>query len=113
MNSLIHGLYKSSASLLSILSSLPVIESSGGEGGDCIFSEDSPLYSESFRSSLESLDNLVPSCEDLEVYWKHLISLMSLNVLGLLVSVIAVVTNCLTPCIEDRRDAVWTPKTDV
>lgn len=91
-----------------------VNEGSGGEGGLCIFSDDSPLYSENFRTSMEPLDRLVPSCEDLEAYWKHLVSLMSLNIMGLFVSVVAIVINCITPCVEDRQDSIaWYPKTDV
>ena len=93
---------------------LAVVEGSGGGGGDCIFAEDSPLYSESFRSSMEPLDRLVPSCEDLESFWKHLVSLMSLSIMGLLVSLVAIVINCVTPCVEDRQDSIsWYPKTDV
>lgn len=91
-----------------------VLEGSGGGEGDCIFSETSPLYTESFRSSMRPLDRLVPSCEDLESYWKHLVSLMSLSIMGLLVSFVAIVINCVTPCVEDREDSIaWYPKTDV
>ncbi|CAI8017584.1 hypothetical protein GBAR_LOCUS10664 [Geodia barretti] len=93
---------------------LQVLEGSGGSEGDCIFADGSPLYSESFRSSMEPLDRLVPSCEDLESYWKHLVSLMSLSIMGLLVSLVAIVINCVTPCVEDRADSItWYPKTDV
>lgn len=93
---------------------LRVTEGSGGGGGDCIFSDDSPLYSSSFRSSMQPLDRLVPSCEDLESHWKYLISLMSLNCMGFLVSVISIVINCVTPCVEDRQESTtWYPKTDV
>lgn len=89
-------------------------EGSGGGGGDCIFSDDSPLYTSSFRSSMQPLDGLVPSCEDLESHWKHLVSLMSLNCMGLLVSLVAIVINCVTPCVEDREDNIaWYPRTDV
>lgn len=93
---------------------LSVTESSGGGGGDCIFADDSPLYSSSFRNSMQPLDRLVPSCEDLESHWKHLISLMSLNCMGLLISVVSILLNCITPCVEDRLDEnTWYPKTDV
>lgn len=95
-------------------SSPSVTESSGGGGGDCIFADDSPLYSSSFRDSMQPLDRLVPSCEDLESHWKHLISLMSLNCMGLLISVVSILLNCITPCVEDRQDDnTWYPKTDV
>ena len=81
-------------------------EGSGGVGGDCIFSEDSPLYSDSFRAAMCSLDSLVPSCEDLESHWKHLVSLMSLATMGLLVSLVAIMVNCVIPYVEDSRDNV-------
>ena len=91
-----------------------VVEGNGGGGGDCIFAEDSSLYSESFRSSMELLDCLVLSCEDLESFWKHLISLMSLSIMGLLVSLVAIVINFVTLCVEDRQDSIsWNPRTDV
>jgi hypothetical protein len=108
------GLY-GTAVQLDNFDQLRVTEGSGDEGGDCIFSDDSRLYSSGFRSTMEPLDRLVPSCEDLDSYWKHLISLMSLSCMGLLVSVVALVMNCVTPCVEDRQDSNsrWYPKTDV
>ena len=93
---------------------LTVVEGSGGQGGDCIFSDDSPLYTSSFRSSMQHLDKLVPSCEDLESHWKYLITLMSLSAMGLFISLVSIVMNCVTPCVEDRTDKnAWYPKTDV
>ena len=85
----------------------------GSGGGMCIFSESSPLYSEQFRNTFRPIDGLVGSCEDLGGYWEYLVALMSLSVMGLLVSAVAIVSNCITPCCADRYEEKWAPSTDV
>lgn len=76
----------------------------------CIFSDPSTLYSDKVRQDLRSLDSLVNSCVDLEPFWKYLISLMSLCFMGLVLSVIAIVTDCTTPCCEDEYRKKWEVK---
>lgn len=85
----------------------------GSEADRCIFDETSPLYTESFRDAFRPIDSLVPSCEDLETHWPFLIALLSLSFMGLLVSLIAIVSNCITPCVEDEYGQDGSNKTDV
>ncbi|KAL5505124.1 hypothetical protein EMCRGX_G006505 [Ephydatia muelleri] len=73
----------------------------------CIFAENSPLYTDKVRQDLRSLDSLVYSCVDLEPFWKYLISIMSLCFMGLVLSVITIVTDCTTPCCEDEYRKTW------
>jgi len=80
----------------------------------CIFFNGSNLYSVEFSNAFRPVDAIVGSCRDLADYWEFLISIMSLSFMGLLISVIAIITNCITPCVEDRYDSEWSPgKTDV
>ena len=78
---------------------------------ECIFAPNSPLYTPEFRNTFRPIDGLVNSCENLFDYWEYLISLMSLSFMGLLMSVIAITSNCITPCVEERYNS-W-GKTDV
>ena len=78
---------------------------------ECIFAANSPLYTPEFRNTFRPIDGLVNSCENLLDYWEYLISLMSLSFMGLLMSVIAITSNCITPCVEERYNS-W-GKTDV
>ena len=78
---------------------------------DCIFTENAEVYSEGFRDTLEVIDQFVPSCDDLADFWTYLIANMSLCFLGLLVSMVALIANCLTPCIEERYGYMfWSPE---
>jgi len=80
----------------------------------CIFFNGSNLYSVEFSNAFRPVDAIVGSCRDLADNWEFLISIMSLSFMGLLISVIAIITNCITPCVEDRYDSEWSPgKTDV
>lgn len=78
----------------------------------CIFSRGSPLVSEDIRTVLQPLDDFVPDCSQLVQYWTYLVSNMSLCFLGFVLSVVAAITNCATPCLEDRYQSKWSPKTD-
>ena len=93
---------------------LPTIPSSPVEtnnGTDCIFAVNSPLYTPGFRNAFRPIDGLIDSCENLLDFWEYLISLMSLSFMGLLISFIAIISNCVTPCLEERYNS-W-EKTDV
>jgi len=80
----------------------------------CIFFNGSNLYSVEFSNAFRPVDAIVGSCRDLADNWEFLISIMSLSFMGLLISIIAIITNCITPCVEDRYDSEWSPgKTDV
>lgn len=50
------------------------------------------------------MDGLVNSCEDLDEFWKYLISIMSLSFVGFLVSILAIISDCAAPCVEERYD---------
>jgi hypothetical protein len=50
------------------------------------------------------VDGLVNSCEDLDDYWKILISIMSLSIVGFLVSILAITSDCVTPCVEENYE---------
>ena len=76
---------------------------------DCIFSPGSQLYSEQIRSVLQPLDMFVPTCSQLDVFWTHLVANMSLCFIGCLISAVAAITNCATPCVEDRYRRKWSP----
>ncbi len=69
----------------------------------CIFDSRSPLYTANIRDSFLSVDNLVSSCEDLDEFWRHLIVIMSLSIVGLLVSLLAIISDCVTPCMWKRN----------
>ncbi|XP_003382524.1 PREDICTED: uncharacterized protein LOC100634672 [Amphimedon queenslandica] len=75
----------------------------------CIFSEDSELYSDNFRIVMNSLDTIIPSCDDLSDYWTYLIAIMSLCFIGTLVSLVALIVNCITPCVEDSYTKTYRP----
>lgn len=78
----------------------------------CIFSEDAGLYNERFRVVMNSLDTVVPSCDDLNDYWTYLVANMSLCFLGFLVSMVAMFGNCITPCVEDNYTKTKTFRPD-
>ena len=93
---------------------LPTIPSppvATNNGTDCIFAVNSPLYTPGFRNAFRPIDGLIDSCENLLDFWEYLISLMSLSFMGLLISFIAIISNCVTPCLEERYNS-W-EKTDV
>ena len=77
----------------------------------CVFSESSELYPENVRNVFQPIEEFVPSCDDLDEYWTFLVSIMSLSFIGLLVSIVGILTNCITPCVEDQYEQVWRPKT--
>ena len=76
---------------------------------DCIFSDGSPLYSKEIQTALQPLDTFVPTCSQLDMFWTHLVANMSLCFIGCLISIVAAITNCATPCIEDRYNKKWSP----
>ena len=78
----------------------------------CILSQNSRLFPENIRTVIQPLDDFVPNCSQLAHYWTFLVANMSLCFLGLLLSVVAIFTNCATPCLEDRYQRKWSPQTD-
>ena len=74
------------------------------DNDSCIFASNSPLFSENFRNTFRSLDGLVESCKDLDAYWKYLISIMSLSFIGFIVSIFAVISDCIAPCMEEKYE---------
>lgn len=70
--------------------------------GDCLFSQNSPLYNKGFRSSLRGLDDLVSDCRDLSDWWKELLAIASLCLAAAMISFVGVVSNCATPCLEEQ-----------
>lgn len=107
------GLYGTSVHLtgFDLLTDMPLGGSGSGQTSTtrCIFADSSPLYSSNFRTALSPLDTIVPSCEDLENVWTYLVANMSLCFIGLLVSMVAIVTNCITPCLEESYSKTWRP----
>ena len=93
------------------LPTLPSPPVATNNGTDCIFAVNSPLYTPGFRNAFRPIDGLIGSCENLLDFWEYLISLMSLSFMGLLISFIAIISNCVTPCLEERYNS-W-EKTDV
>ena len=89
------------SSLLPFSQSLPFTYLSAGNA-TCIFDPSSNLYGDNFRNTFEVLDGLVPSCEDLDATWKYLISIMSLSFVGFLISILAIFSDCVTPCVEEK-----------
>lgn len=70
--------------------------------GDCLFSQNSPLYNEDLRSSLRGFDDLVSDCRDLSDWWKELLAISSLCFVAAIVSFVGAVNNCATPCFEQQ-----------
>lgn len=70
--------------------------------GDCLFSQNSPLYNEGFRSALRGFDDLVSDCRDLADWWKELLAIASLCLVAAIVSFVGAVSNCATPCLEEQ-----------
>ena len=75
-----------------------------GDNNTCIFAPNSPLYTESFRNAFLSVDGLITSCQDLSGYWKYLIGIMTLSFVGLVVSVLAIISDCVAPCMEEKYE---------
>ena len=84
-----------------------------GSNDTCIFDEDSMLYAEDFRNAFRPIDSLINSCDDLEEYWKYLVSIFSLAFIGMVVSILAIISNCVAPCVEERIEGSQVIKTDV
>jgi len=80
------------------------LETAGPNGtvGDCLFSPNSPLYSDGFRSTLRGFNDLVSDCRDLSDWWKELLAIGSLCLLAAMVSFVGAVSNCATPCLEEH-----------
>jgi len=70
--------------------------------GDCLFSQDSPLYSDGFRDTFSGLNNLVSDCRDLSDWWRELLAIACLCLVAALVSFVGSVSNCTTPCLEQQ-----------
>ncbi len=70
----------------------------------CVFAARSPLYTSQLRDALRPVDTLVSSCADLADYWTYLIGLMSLCFVGFILSGVAIISNCILPCVEGRYD---------
>ena len=70
--------------------------------GDCLFSQNSPLYNEDIRSSLQGFNDLVSDCRDLSDWWKQLLAIACLCFVGTMVSFVGAVSNCATPCLEEE-----------
>ncbi len=86
--------------------------SGGGQEIRCIFSEDSVLFGDNVRAVLSPIEEYVPSCNDLNDYWTYLIAIMSLSFIGLVVSIVGIISNCITPCVEDHYQHSWKPGND-
>lgn len=74
----------------------------GADNSTCIFNADSPLYTQGFRDTFRPVDSLVNSCEDLDQFWTYLIGLMSLSFIGFVVSLVAIFSDCIAPCAEEK-----------
>ena len=70
--------------------------------GDCLFSQNSPLYNGGIRSSLRGFNDLVSDCRDLSDWWKELLAIGCLCFAGAMVSLVGAVSNCATPCLEQQ-----------
>lgn len=70
----------------------------------CIFADGSPLYTAQLSEALRPIDSLVTSCVDLADYWTYLIGLMSLCFVGFILSGVAIISNCIVPCVEGEYD---------
>ena len=70
--------------------------------GDCLFSQDSPLFNEGIRSNLRGLNDLVSDCRDLSDWWKELLAIACLCFLAAMISFVGTVSNCATPCFEEQ-----------
>lgn len=70
--------------------------------GDCLFSQNSPLYSDNFRSSLRGFDDLVSDCRDLSNWWKELLAIGILCFVAAMISFVGAVSNCAIPCLEQQ-----------
>jgi len=93
--------------LYSIATRLPQyndLETTGlnNTAGDCLFSQDSPLYSDGFRDTFSGLNNLVSDCRDLSDWWRELLAIACLCLVAALVSFVGSVSNCATPCLEQQ-----------
>lgn len=70
--------------------------------GDCLFSQNSPLYNSGFRSALRGFDDLVSDCRDLSDWWEELLAIAILCLVAAMVSIVGAVSNCATPCLEGQ-----------
>ena len=68
----------------------------------CIFAEHSPVFNSGVRQTLRPLESAVFDCTQLLESWPFLLSLLILNFVGLILCLVALITNICTPCIEDR-----------
>lgn len=68
----------------------------------CIFAVHSPVFNSGVRDTLRPLESAVFDCTQLLESWPFILSLFILNFLGLILSLVALITNICTPCIEDR-----------
>ena len=110
------GLYGTAVHLPSYNTLINISPQTGSGSGvtnsiSCIFSENSRLYPENVRLAFRPFEDYIPSCNDLNNYWTYLIGIMSLCFIAIVISFVAVITNCITPCVEDRYSNVWRPKT--
>ena len=83
--------------------------SGGNQEINCIFSEDSTLFGSEARRFLSPIEEYVPSCNELNEFWTYLVALMSLSFIGLVVSIVGIISNCITPCVEDHYQHSWKP----
>lgn len=92
-----------------------LVDSGSGDSQDiaCIFSDSSTLYGENVRMIFSPIEEYIGSCNDLNDYWTYLVAIMSLCFIGLLVSVVGIITNCITPCVEDRYQHSWKPSSSI
>ncbi len=85
--------------------------SGGGQMTACIFSDSSSLYTTNVKNFFSPIEELIPDCNDLNEYWTYLVAIMSLSFIGLIVSIVGIFSNCITPCVEDYYQHSWKPGT--
>ena len=76
----------------------------------CIFAPDVNFYTGTVQEVFQPIDDTITSCEELNEYWTYLVSNMSLCFVALLVTIVGIIANCITPCVEDRYEGAWRPK---
>lgn len=97
----ITGLYGTAVQLPEFQDFL-IVQRMSADNSTCIFNADSPLYTQGFRDTFRPVDSLVDSCEDLDQFWTYLVGLMSLSFIGFVVSLIAIFSDCIAPCAEEK-----------
>jgi len=53
---------------------------------------------------MEPIDALVSSCADLATTWSFLVVIMTLCVVGVIISLVAIISDCAAPCAEEKYE---------